>query len=129
MVEMIMVLPLLLFVMFAIVELSRAWYTLHLTTTAVREGARAAAVATNSTAVNEGGNRLNFILNGAGITPTSTNIVLQNIDPLCTVNCDQQVIASASVSFHTIFPVLIPQLQTINMSQTATMRFECGSSC
>ena len=42
--EFIVVLPTLLFIMFAAVELSRAWLTAHVATSAVREGVRLAAV-------------------------------------------------------------------------------------
>ena len=74
MVEMILVLPMLLFVMFAIVELSRAWFTVQLTTTAVREGARAGAVAGANNVTADGTARLDAIMNQAGINVVSRSV-------------------------------------------------------
>ena len=44
--EFVLILPILLFVLFAGAELSRAWFTLNLLTTAAREAARSGVVAT-----------------------------------------------------------------------------------
>jgi Flp pilus assembly protein TadG len=123
MVEMVVVLPILLFVLFAICELSRAWLTLQLTTTAVREGARAAAVATAANVSSEGVARLNAVLASAGITGQDPTVDLVALT--CgTPPCDNEVVAQVDVVFTTLFPVLIPQLQTITMRQTARMRHE-----
>jgi Flp pilus assembly protein TadG len=126
MVEMILVLPMLFFILFAIVELSRAWFTLHVTTTAVREGARVGSLAAAANVDAEGSNRINNILDAAGINSASrnVNVALQNLT--CSPACpgEQEVVATANVTFSTIFGNLLPQLQTLNMTQTARMRFE-----
>ena len=133
MVEMIMVLPMLLFLIFGAVELSRAWFTLQAMTTAVREAARAGSVVAANNAIAVGQNRLDEVLAASGITPVSRNVTLPTSVPALpsgcgsVVNpCDSEVVATATVTFQTLFPVLIPQLQSINMTQTARMRFEGG---
>ena len=134
MVEMLMVIPMLLLVIFGSVELCRAWFTLQATSTAVREGVRAASVAPIASAVTEGNNRIDAVLSAAGITPVSRNITrpATALPTGCSVAagaanpCDSEVVATATVSFQTFFPVLIPRLQTVTMTQTARMRFEGG---
>ena len=127
MVEMIVVLPILLFVMFAIVELSRAWFTLQVTTNAAREGARAAAVAKTANVTTEGNARIDTILSAAGITAASRNVPAPTAVSCGTPPCDQEVVATVSVNFQTFFPLLQgTRLQTINMTQIARMRFEGG---
>lgn len=121
MVEMVVVLPILLFVLFAICELSRAFLTLHLTTTAVREAARAASVATAANASSEGVARLNAVLASGGLTGQNQSVVVQ---PSCAPPCECEVVATVDVVFTTIFPVLLPQLQTLTLTQTARMRHE-----
>ena len=122
-VEMVIVLPMLLLVLFAICEMSRAWFTLQLTTTAVREAARAAAVATAASVSTTGTARMNAVLAAGGVTGQNQSVVLQAI--ACGgAPCDNEVVAHVDVTFRTVFPVLIPQLQTINLSQTARMRHE-----
>lgn len=121
MVEMIVVLPILLFIMFALVELSRAWFTMQIATTAAREGARAAAVAPLNSEVSDGQTRIDAMLSTAGITPTSrtvTKVALAGTP-------DFEVVATVNVRFTTMFPVLLPQLQTIDMTERANMRYEC----
>lgn len=121
MVEMVLVLPILLFVLFVICELSRAWLTLQLTSTAVREGARAASVVTAGNVSSEGVTRLNAVLASGGLTGQNQSVVVQ---PGCTPPCESEVVATVDVVFTTVFPVLIPQLQTMTLTQTARMRHE-----
>lgn len=135
-VEMLMVLPMLLLVIFGSVELCRAWFTLQATSTAVREGVRAASVAPIASAVTEGNNRIDAVLSAAGITPVSRNVTRSATAPALPTGCsaaagaanpcDSEVVAIATVTFQTFFPVLIPRLQTVTMTQTARMRFEGG---
>ena len=114
-----MVLPTLLFVLFAIVELSRAWLTLNLATTAAREAARAGTVAPASqfpdppTAVR----RINDLL-GAG---TWTGSVTCSTSPCAP---DAEVRATVNVNFQTVVPVLLPMLSSLTIQQTARMRYE-----
>jgi Flp pilus assembly protein TadG len=131
MVEMLMVLPMLLLVVFGTVELCRAWFTLQATSTAVREGARAAAVATTANVATVGNGRIDEVLSAAGITPVSRGVTnpalaLPTGCGAAANPCDSEVVATATVNFQTFFPVLIPRLQTVTMTQTARMRFEGG---
>jgi Flp pilus assembly protein TadG len=121
MVEMVIVLPILLFVLFAICELSRAWLTLQLTSTAVREGARAASVVAAANVSSEGVARLNAVLAAGGVTGQNQSV---DVQPGCTPPCESEVVATVDVTFTTVFPVLLPQLQTMTMTQTARMRHE-----
>jgi len=115
--EFALVLPTLLFVMFAIVELSRAWLTLNLATTAAREAARAAAVTAepfpNPPSAMA---RITSILNGTG-----TGTVTCSTNPCAQ---DATVQATVAVTFTTAVPLFLPMLSTLNIQQTATMRYE-----
>lgn len=122
-VETIFAVLLLLFVMFGIVELARMWFTQQLATAAVREAVRAAAVAAQTDVSTTGLARINAVLAAGGIDPAkiiSPAVGLQAI----TGSTDQQVVASVTVQFNTVFPLLLPNLGTINIPQTAAMRWE-----
>ena len=113
----------LLFVMFGIVELARAWFTQQLATAAVREAVRLGAVAASANVKSDCETRISAVLTGAGIAPAKI------ISPLCGLQAisgstDQQVVASVTVQFNTVFPLLLPNLGTININQTAAMRWE-----
>ena len=142
-VEMILVLPLLLFVMFAIVELSRAWFTLQLATAAIRDGARAAAVAASGNVSSAGTTRITSILAAGGITTSSQGATLLSGFPTVNlfklaqppnqpcplplpVTVDCEVVAKVTVRFSTFFPLLPPSLQSMDLVQTARMRWEGG---
>ncbi len=116
--EFIVVLPVLLFVLLAVAEMSRAMLTLHLATTAVREGARAAVV-TNPFNPNVGIARISAILGSGGVTATSVSVT-------CASPCQpgSDVRADVMVTFQTLFPVLLPMLQTLPVQQSASMRYE-----
>src|SRR5258706_13752997 len=60
--EFVVVLPVLLFVLFSIVELSRAWLTLNLATAAAREGVRAGVVAAPDSVSTAGGGQNDSVL-------------------------------------------------------------------
>ena len=131
MVEMLMVLPALLLIIFGAVELCRAWYTLQATATAVREGARAGSIAATANVASAGTARIDAVLAAANITAVSravTNPALAQPSGCGGVTnpCDSEVVATATVNFQTLFPVLIPRLQTVTMTQTARLRFEGG---
>ena len=64
--EFVLILPILLFVIFIGVELSRAWMTLNLLTSAAREAARAGVVAAPDAVAAAGNARLTQILAGTG---------------------------------------------------------------
>lgn len=134
MVETIIVLPVLLLVMFAIVELSRAWFTAQLATTAVREAVRMAAVAAPADVTSVGTNRISAILAAANVNAcpqeaaclVSTSVTRRDIAEVADPD-ETEVVATATVRFSTLFSNLLPaSLQAINITQTAVMRHEGG---
>ena len=120
--EFVVVLPCLLIILFGIVELSRAWFTLNMVTTAAREAARAGAVApagsfpnpTTATA------RVNTILG----TGTWSGSVTCSASPCVT---DSQVNATISKTFSTVIPLLatlVPSLSSLTITHTSISRYE-----
>ena len=128
--EFIVVLPTLLFVMFAAVELSRAWLTAHVATTAVREGARVAAVTPPASAASAATTRVTNVLSSANLTAlsapavTCTNYPSPRKDPSAWCEPDSRVNVAVTVRFQTLFPVFLPMLQTMDIQETASMRYE-----
>ncbi len=122
--EFIIVLPLLLFVWFGIVELSRAWHTLNIATTAAREGARVGTV----TPLDAGGlfdssaaeTRIDGVLAAANLLTGATRTVT------CIAPCvgGSEVRADVTVTFETAVPLVLPILQSLTIQQSASMRYE-----
>jgi len=124
--EIAVVLPVLLLVMFAIVELSRAWLTVNLATTAAREGARVGSV----TPTGPGDvfdpapalARIDAILGAAKLTCASP--------PCASVTCptpcvpDSEVRTNVVVTFQTLVPLVLPMLTQATIMQVASMRYE-----
>jgi Flp pilus assembly protein TadG len=115
--EFVLILPILLFVLFASVELSRAWFTMNLLTTAAREAARSAVVAAPAAVQSAGTAKLNQLL-GAG---NWSGTITCNPNPCVT---DSQVQVNVSMQFTTVLPNLLPMLGSITLQQTASMRYE-----
>ena len=124
--EFIVVLPTLLFVMFASVELSRAWFSLTVATSAAREGARTAVVAPASEFPGSAVSRMNEILSAANLSCAGGDCatVTCSASP-CEANAT--VTATVTVDFQTLFPVFLPMLDSLSITQTASMRFEGGA--
>ncbi len=119
--EFIVVLPTLLLVMLAIMELSRAWMTLNVTAAAAREGARVGVV-TNPFDPAPAVARITTVLNGANLSPSTPPTVICLPAPCAP---DSQVTATVTVNFSTLFPVFLPGLTgPIPLTNTAVMRFE-----
>ncbi len=122
--EFVLLLPLLLLVWFGIVELSRAWHTLNIVTTAAREGARVGTV-TPTTGAGDDFNatpaiaRINQILAAANLTASSLSVT-------CPSPCvpDSEVRADVTVTFETAVPLVLPILQSLFIEQSASMRYE-----
>src|SRR5262249_31556500 len=115
--EFVLILPILLFVIFTGVELSRAWMTLNLLTSAAREAARAGVVAA-PTGVSAAGNaRLTQIL-GAGWSGPRTSCSQNPCAP------DAQVTVTVSLNFTTVLPNIWILPQPLVLTQTASMRYE-----
>ena len=116
-VEFILIVPILLFVLFASVELSRAWFTMNLLTTAAREAARVGVVSAPANVQSAATARLNQLL-GAG---NWSGTVACNPAPCAP---DSQVQVNVSMQFTTVLPNLLPMLGSITLQQTASMRYE-----
>jgi len=116
--EFVVVLPVLLFVLFAIMELSRAWLTLNLATAAAREGVRAGVVAPADSVSAAGDAKINSILGAS----TWTGGVTCATSPCAP---DQVVSATVTVQFRTVVPLILPAMfDPLNITQTASMRYE-----
>ena len=132
--EFIVVLPLLLFVWFGIVELSRAWHTLNIVTTAAREGARVGTV----TPLDGDGlfdpsaaeARIDGILAAANLVRSSAwsteSVPTDNAVTCIPAACvpDSEVRVVVRVTFDTAVPLLLPILQGLTIEQVASMRYE-----
>jgi Flp pilus assembly protein TadG len=119
--EFIVVLPTLLFLLFGIIEVSRAFFTLNLATTAAREMARAAAVAPAASFPDPPSamQRMNDIL-PSGWSPTGG--VTCSVNPCAS---DAQVVATVTLNFQTVVPLLQPALgSSMVITQTARARYE-----
>ncbi len=115
-------LPLLALILIMILELSRAWFTLNIITTAAREGVRAASVVDAGSASSTGTARIDSVLQSAGMAcATGTCSVTCSPSP-CVV--DSQVQANVSIPFQTVSPLFLPSLASVNVVQTASMRWE-----
>jgi Flp pilus assembly protein TadG len=117
--EFLVVLPTLLFVLFAIIEFSRLWLMVNLVTTASREGARVGVVtptlpgdAFNSAPAEA---KIDDIL-GSADSRTVT----------CPTPCisGSEVQATVQVTFDTVIPLLSSILSDVNISRTTRMRYE-----
>lgn len=117
--ELIVVLPVILLVLFASVELSRAWLTLNLVTTAAREAARAGSVAQATQFPNPPAavQRIDEIL-GAGAWSGEVTCAATPCVP------DAEVRAEVRVAFTTVLPAILPMLSALEIQQTARMRYE-----
>jgi len=117
-VEFVMILPTLLIVLFLGAELSRAWFTMNLMTTAAREAVRAAVVAPAAQVSTVGNARINAFLGAGNWTGTGVTCSTNPCAP------DSQVTANITVNFTPLFPVLIQMLPALTLQQTASMRYE-----
>jgi Flp pilus assembly protein TadG len=116
--EFIVVLPVLLFVLFAIVEISRAYLTVNLVTTAAREGARAGAVAPAANVTSYGVARIDEMPGG----PWTYRTV--SCDPAA-CEAGAEVTATVRATFQTVVPLLLPAMfQNLTIEQTAVARHE-----
>ncbi len=141
--EFILLAPLLFIVFFAIVELSRAWHTVNIVTTAAREGARVGTVtpldavglfdpvaaqlridgilAAANLGVTDNGDGT-YTLTGA--TRTVTCFPPDVTPPETDCVPDYEVRATVTVPFETAVPLVLPILQSLFIQQSATMRYE-----
>ncbi len=116
MVEFALILPFLLIIIWGIVDISRAFQTIDSLTSAVREGARAAAVSSSrpDTGTTAAGIQAlvvtDFTPLGAPLSPDSVSVTWDGV----------QVTVKADYSFESLTPLL----WDMTISRTAVMRWE-----
>jgi Flp pilus assembly protein TadG len=128
--EFLVVLPTLLFIFLASLELSRAWLTSNIATNAAREGARVGVVTPppdpNAPSFNNGPavTRVNEVLTAANLTAASVSVT-------CSATAcppDSQVEATVVINFETVVPLFLPVLGTpgspLVLQETVRMRRE-----
>ena len=117
-VELALMLPLILLLIFGITEFGRAWMTVNVMYTATREGARLAVVTAPDVPRVEG--RVTEICSTAGITPTSIQITGPDVgDPL------RRVTVTVTADFDVIPGRILGTFEgSIPISATTTMRHE-----
>jgi Flp pilus assembly protein TadG len=139
--EFIVVLPTLLIIFLAGLELSRAWLAVNIATNAAREGARVGvvtpAIGTNPNAPifddSAALTRIDDILKAANLYPAASRGVTCTppaTPPPGLSGCipDSQVTASVTLNFVTVVPLFLPVLGTpsdpLVMTETTIMRRE-----
>ena len=128
--EFLVVLPTLLFIFLASLELSRAWLTSNIATNAAREGARVGVVTPPPDPSNPSFNngpavtRVNEVLSAANLTAASVSVT-------CSATAcppDSQVQAIVTINFETVVPLFLPILGTpgspLVLQETVRMRRE-----
>jgi len=128
--EFLVVLPTLLIIFLASLELSRAWLTANIATNAAREGARVGVVTPppdpNNPTFDNGPAlaRMTEILDAANLTAATS--VTCSVLPACPP--DSQVLASVTINFETVVPLFLPMLGTpsipLVLQETVRMRRE-----
>lgn len=125
-VELLFTIPILFLMFAAICECSRAWLTVSLVTSAAREGARVGVRTPTTGGASKTFNaapaltQIDSILATAGLSGGASRSVT------CASPCqpDSQVTATVTVPFTTIIPAIDAVLGTVNVTETAVMRYE-----
>ncbi|HEY7655081.1 MAG TPA: TadE family protein [Methylomirabilota bacterium] len=128
--EFLVVLPTLLLIFLASLELSRAWLTSNIATNAAREGARVGVVTPppnpSSPTFDNGPalTRISEVLSAANLTAASVSVT-------CSATAcppDSQVQATVTINFETVVPLFLPILGTptspLVLQETVRMRRE-----
>lgn len=128
--EFLVVLPTLLLIFLASLELSRAWLTSNIATNAAREGARVGVVTPppnpSSPTFDNGPAlaRISEVLSAANLTAASVSVT-------CSATAcppDSQVQATVTINFETVVPLFLPILGTptspMVLQETVRMRRE-----
>jgi Flp pilus assembly protein TadG len=113
-VEFALVLPILILLLFGMIEFGRLWETMNVMTSAAREGARVAATTTPD--VNQVNNTVTNVLNAANIN--NPNITVTGPD------ANQNVIVTVQINYIPISGAIVPGITNFNLTRTSTMRWE-----
>ena len=114
MVEFAMILPIFLAMLMGMMELSRAWETVNVMTSAAREGARVAAITTPDVAAARTA-ALN-VLNLAHVENGTVNVSFPDEN--------QNIIVTVQVDYEPITGNFVPGLGNFTLTRTSTMRWE-----
>jgi Flp pilus assembly protein TadG len=128
--EFLVVLPTLLLIFLAALELSRAWLTSNIATNAAREAARVGAVTPppdpTSPSFDNGPAlaRIGEVLSAANLTATASSVTCSS----AACPPDAQVEATVTINFQTVVPLFLPILGTpgspLVLQETVRMRRE-----
>lgn len=120
-VEMALMLPLLLLIVFGITEFGRAWMAVNVMHTATREGARLAAVSSGGSDSTSIRNRVTTVMEAANLTPKEITITWPAIDDL-----DERKLTVAVTHDFTVLSGHVLEMfdGTIELSAQTTMRKE-----
>ena len=124
--EFLVVLPTLLLIFLASLELSRAWLTANIATNAAREAARVGVVTPPPDPSNPTFNngpalaRMTEILDAANLTAASVSVTCSST--ACPP--DSQVEATVTINFETLVPLFLPMLDQLALQETVRMRRE-----
>ena len=113
-VEFALVLPVFIVILCGIVEFGRLWETVNIITSAAREGARTAAVSAPN---------ISRATYAAQNVLTAANIEGAQISVTGPTSADE-VVVTVSVAYRPITGALVPNLGTISLSRSTTMRWE-----
>ncbi|MBJ6725733.1 TadE/TadG family type IV pilus assembly protein [Geomesophilobacter sediminis] len=122
-VEMAISITLLLLILFGTIEFGRVMYMRNTLNLAAREGARLASVTPapiDEAKIQARVTQLAPFANVQATTSTSTG----GITTACPPGTDCTVTVQVTCPFNTVVPQLIPQLNNINLTTQATMRWE-----
>ncbi|MBN2104598.1 pilus assembly protein [bacterium] len=112
-VELVLVIPIFIFLLFGIIEFGRAWETLNIMTSAAREGARVAAV-TNPN-VSRASNAAQRILSAGNVSNASVSVTGPD------GNGEVQVTVTVS---YAPMSNIIPGLGPMSLSRSTSMHWE-----
>jgi len=112
-VEFVLVIPILLFLLFGIMEFGRAWETVNIMTSAAREGARVAAVTNPNVA--SATSAAQRILTAGNISNASISVTGPD--------SNSEVRVTVTVSY-TPMTNIIPSLGALSLSRSTSMHWE-----
>ena len=113
-VEFALVLPILVLILFSMIEFGRLWETMNVLTSAAREGVRAAA--TTAPDANQVQIAAQNILTAANVN--GANVVV--VGPDANLN----VTVTVQVNYVPITGAIVPGVINFNLTRTSTMRWE-----
>jgi len=112
--EFVVVLPTLLILFLGALELSRAWLTDNIIVNAAREGARWGVVTSPAFDPDAAKGRMTEVLESASLTAEAMSVTCTPppVNPTPADPCprDSEVLASVTVNFETVVPLLLPML-------------------